>query len=199
MGGEESRWTGEEMLPALFTRGAKGCEPSFREFHRLTEQKLRRVLTRVLGHTTDVDDVLQEVYVKAWLSVDQFTSVRGTVMAWLSTIARNLAIDSLRRRGAQPVCVTASFEPDALPYEHFASDVRSGEDIIHYGRAAATLRVCVDSLPAVRRQVVTLAFYADMTHGEVADRMKMPLGTVKSTVRRSLEGMRIQMGEFRAA
>jgi RNA polymerase sigma factor (sigma-70 family) len=130
---------------------------------------------RTVGHD-DATELAQDVFVAAWRSQQSYDPARGGLGGWLMAIARNKAIDHLRKQGRRPQ-IDASADPEASGAE--ADDV---EMIANRMLLAEALT----ELAPRARQVVELAFWHDMTHEQIASKTHLPLGTVKSDVRRSL-------------
>ena len=124
-------------------------------------------------------DVTQEVFLSAWRARDRFDPSKGTLAGWLIGIAKNRIIDNVR---AQKRHSDRRADDDGAEIA-VASDV---DDIGDRMLVAEALR----SLPERPRQVLTLAFFEDLTHPQIAERTKLPLGTVKSDIRRGLARIR---------
>jgi RNA polymerase sigma-70 factor (ECF subfamily) len=130
----------------------------------------------------DAEDLVQQVFLAAWKGRHQFDPSKGSVGAWLSGITRFKAIDHLRASGRRP----------STPTEHVGEleQVPSGSDQVVDRLVLAS---ALERLPAVRRHVVELGFFYDLTHIEIAERLDMPLGTVKSHMRRGLEALQQEL------
>jgi RNA polymerase sigma factor (sigma-70 family) len=135
---------------------------------------------RQLPSDADAEDVTQQTFLAAWGQRASFDPERGALPAWLLGIARFKVIDRLRaiaRQNAVAAQVALQPEPPADPAED------------ELARRLLVLDA-LERLPAERRAVLELAFYADLTHRTIAERLDLPLGTVKSHVRRGLEQLR---------
>jgi RNA polymerase sigma-70 factor (ECF subfamily) len=133
--------------------------------------------------------VLQETYVSIWNNAISYQPALAAPMTWMTTIARNKAFDALRRHDAtveidaedftqEVVQALESSEPDPLAALELSSE-------------AEALAHCLRRLEALHRQAIALAYYHDLSHSEVAARMTLPIGTVKSWIRRGLERLRM--------
>ena len=131
---------------------------------------------RTVGHD-DATELAQEVFVAAWRSQRSYDPNRGGLGGWLMAIARNKAIDHLRRQGRQPLIDNDGNGADV-------AGVRS--DDIEMMANRMLLAEALGELAPRARQVVELAFLHDLTHEQIAAKTHLPLGTVKSDVRRSL-------------
>lgn len=127
-----------------------------------------------------------------WRSAAGFDAARAQPMTWLTSIARNGAIDSLRRAKARPVTVSryvgggdeAGDDIDLLA--RIADDAAGPLALLERAADARNVRHCVGKLSAEQQQCVALAYYQGMSHSEVAEHLAQPLGSVKSWVRRAL-------------
>ncbi len=130
----------------------------------------------------DAEDLSQQVFLDAWRSRERFDSSKGSLGAWLAGITRFKAIDHWRAAGRRPSIPSA----DAGLYEAVEHDVDRVVDHLVVTKA-------LTKLPAGRREVVELGFYNDLTHTEIAEKLGMPLGTVKSHMRRGLESLQREL------
>jgi RNA polymerase sigma-70 factor (ECF subfamily) len=137
------------------------------------------VALRVLGDTTVAEDVLQEVFLQLWRRPQAFDAERGRLAPWLAVIARNRAIDLVRKRPKQE-------DIDELP-------ISSGvdlEDLSARRLAVEKVRGVLASLPQEQRKALEMAFFEGMTHTEIARKTGDPLGTVKTRIRSALLAVR---------
>jgi RNA polymerase sigma-70 factor (ECF subfamily) len=137
------------------------------------------VALRVLGDTGAAEDILQEVFLQLWRSPDMFDASRGSLPGWLAVIARNRAIDSLRKRRPETDIseVVVSVEPDL-----------AGK--AEWSRAADKIRGALGAMPAPQRSALEMAFFEGLTHTEIAEKTGEPLGTVKTRIRAGLMMLR---------
>lgn len=181
-------------LAALLSRSALGERAAFRELYQRTSAHLYAVLLRIQRDRDLAADLLQEVYLSAWKAAGSFDAQQSQPLTWLTHIARNKAIDSLRRAQAQPrlESTRAADEDDDSPSleEQTADPAPGPEHLLQLAADARSLGVCMQGLSAPQRQSIALAFYDGLSHAEVAARMREPLGTVKSWVRRALATLR---------
>jgi RNA polymerase sigma-70 factor (ECF subfamily) len=139
---------------------------------------------RTVGHH-DAVDVAQEVFVAAWRSQRSYDPERGGLGGWLMSIARNKAVDHLRRQGRRPAVGGDSADLESTLVR--ADDVELVADRMVLAEALSEL----ETRP---RQVVEMAFLQDLTHEQIAEQTKLPLGTVKSDIRRSLPRLQRALG-----
>jgi RNA polymerase sigma-70 factor (ECF subfamily) len=137
------------------------------------------VALRVLADTGAAEDVLQEVFMQLWRNPGAFDASRGNLAPWLAVIARNRAIDALRRRQPETDIedVVVSVEPD------MAGDAERS-------RAMEKVRSALGSMPAPQRGALEMAYFEGLTHSEIAEKTGEPLGTVKTRIRAGLMALR---------
>jgi RNA polymerase sigma-70 factor (ECF subfamily) len=181
-----------EALPCLPDLGAlvrsmsEGHQDALARLYDETSSMVNGLLLRILAHQQDAEEVLLDVYMKAWKYASSYSEKRGSVQAWLLIMARNAAIDRIRQRRAQPA--TLFFEAEIFP-EPVSSDATPEEVSVEQERRLRVQRV-LNELPAEQREVVVLSFFGGLTHAELAERLGEPLGTVKSRVRMGLAKLR---------
>ena len=137
------------------------------------------VALRVLGDTMAAEDVLQEVFLQLWRRPGSFDSGRGRLAPWLAVIARNRAIDLLRKRPAE----------DDIDIQPISTGINL-EDAAAQRMAIEKVRTVLAGLPAEQRRTLEMAFFEGMTHTEIAAKTGDPLGTVKTRIRSALLAVR---------
>lgn len=161
---------------------ASGDRMAFAALYHRTSGKLFGVCLQMLRDRDAAEDALQETYASIWRRADTFDSSRAAAMTWLITLARNQCIDRLRRRSESPLddATAASLvDPDLQPPEQSeASEERR------------RLERCLGTLADQQKQAVRAAFFSGATYNQLADRMGVPLATMKSWIRRSLIRLR---------
>ena len=151
------------------------------------------LLLRILRDHATAEDLLQEVFLRAWQQADLFDETRGTMRCWLYSMAHNLALNELRRRGRRPQL----HEPAASDADDgdkaFAALVDPGTDPADdacYALRNAQIAAVLAQLPPPQRELLTL-YAAGFSQSEIAARLGEPLGTIKSRMRRSLAHLRV--------
>jgi RNA polymerase sigma-70 factor (ECF subfamily) len=173
-------------LAELVRRMAQGHQDALAELYDGTSAMVNGLLLRILAHPQDAEEVLLDVYMKAWKYAASYTEKRGSVQSWLLIMARNAAIDRIRQRNAQPN--TLALEQDGLA-EPAANEATPEQSSVLRERRRRVLAV-MRELPPDQRQAVELAFFAGLTHAELAARLGEPLGTIKSRIRMGLARLR---------
>lgn len=161
-------------------------QSAFRDVYVLTSAKLFGICLRVCGDRSAAEDVLNEVYMIVWKRAGAYEPCLGNPVSWLATIARNRAIDwrrSQTRRGTVPL----EAAPDIIDPKADAETVML--------LAETTLRVlsCLDELESRQRDAIRSAFYHGFTYAELAERERVPIGTMKSWIQRGLYQMRLTL------
>ncbi|MBY0521505.1 MAG: sigma-70 family RNA polymerase sigma factor [Sphingomonas sp.] len=149
------------------------------ELYSLTSAKLFGICLRICGERQAAEDVLQEVYLTIWKRSGGYEPGRSSPITWLATIARNRAIDWRRAQGVRR---TTPIE-DAPP---IADEALSAPDAMILDEDNARLHLCLDALEERQRQAIRTAFFEGVTYAELAERQSVPVGTMKSWVRRGL-------------
>ena len=184
-------WTQRSRdLAHWLSRCALGDRTAFKQLYEASSGHLYAVILRIQRDRSLAEDLLQEVFVNAWKSAGSFDAQRAQPLTWLTHIARNKAIDSLRRAQSQPRLESIhpldddDNRPDAD--QRMVDDAPGPAALLERASDARQLGHCMDGLTAQQRQSVALAFFDGLSHAEVADQLRQPLGTVKSWVRRAL-------------
>jgi RNA polymerase sigma factor (sigma-70 family) len=183
-------WTERSRdLARLLGRAGIGDKAAFATLYERTSAHLFGVVLRINRDRAQAEDVLQEVYINIWRAASGFDAAQSQPLTWLTSIARNRAIDSLRRQQAQPQLQSATAagdDEDEDVYEQTSDEAPGPLELLSRASEARALGACMESLGAQQRQSVALAFYDGLSHAEVAEQLRQPLGTVKSWVRRGL-------------
>jgi RNA polymerase sigma factor (sigma-70 family) len=175
-------------LSQLLARAGVGDRAAFATLYDRTSSHLFAVVLRICRDRAQAEDILQEVYVNVWRAASGFDAAQSQPLTWLTSIARNRAIDSLRRGQTQPQLQSGhgAGDEDSDVYDTTADDRPGPLELLSRASDARALSSCLDDLTPPQRQSVALAFYDGLSHAEVAETMGQPLGTVKSWVRRAL-------------
>ncbi len=174
-----------EQVQTLLSRIALRDAAALQSLYGLVASRLMAVAWRVVQDHALAEDVLQEVFLTVWNQSARRAPGQSLTLAWLCVVTRNRAIDLLRKKKPE----TSLHWQDESGNEHF-HDVQdeTGSPMEHLLEHEEGLRLghCLGSLEGEPRQAVLLAFYEGLTHPQIAERMRRPLGTVKAWTRRSL-------------
>jgi RNA polymerase sigma-70 factor (ECF subfamily) len=166
---------GQDHVGPLLVAVAGGNRAAFRQLYDLTAPAIYASLKRLLQHPHLADEALQDAYVSVWQKAHSYDPRLGAGMAWLRTIARHRAIDQLRSQRRQ-----------ARARDELAAEPEPPQGAAdHHGLGWALWRA-IDELPTQQRLVLLLIYVRGYTHSEISEQLEVPLGTVKTWVRRAL-------------
>ncbi len=180
-------------LSQLLARAGLGDRSAFASLYERSSSHLFAVVLRIQRDRAQAEDLLQEIYVSVWKAAASFDAARSQPLTWLTHIARNRAIDSLRRAKTQPHTESLSVADDddrPDPQDALASAEPGPLDLLGQASDKRQLSQCMEHLSPPQRQSVALAFFDGLSHAEVAEQLREPLGTVKSWVRRALQTLK---------
>ena len=175
-------------LIALLDRVALADEKALRELYELTASKLYGVAVRVVTNREWAEDVLQEAFINIWRIAGDYKSTLSPPMAWMALVVRSRGLDFLRRRASERA--DRMQELDDVISDTVAGDSPNPMDTAQASEQAMALHNCLSRLDNKHREVVSLAYLRDLSHSELAEQLKLPLGTVKTWIRRGLEQLR---------
>jgi len=175
-------------LAALMARVALGDQAAFAELYAQTSSHLYGVAVRILKDGALAEEILQEAFVSVWHHAGSYEAARSQPSTWLAAVIRNRCLDLMRRRELDTVTMTTD-DDDGREFDLPSGDPTPVEMLLA-GADAQAVRDCVDALDAGPKQAIALAFYQGLSHAELADHLRQPLGTVKSWVRRALERLK---------
>jgi RNA polymerase sigma-70 factor, ECF subfamily len=174
-------------LAELMRRVATRDETAFAALYKQTSAKLYGVIARILSRADAAAEALQETYVRIWEKAGDFDPAKGSPLAWMATIARNRALDEVRRvRPGSLEDLPEGFEPAADEVDPLAAREQS--------EAFAALVKCLRALDDEKRAAVLLAYYRGMSREALAKRFGRPVPTIKTWLHRSLAQLRDCLG-----
>ena len=179
---------GAERLAALLQAVAIGERQALRGLYDLTATKLFGLALRITGRRDWAEDVVQESFVSIWHHAGDYRPHLAAPMTWMTAIVRNRALDCLRRASAARVGQTVELDEDLGEWQ--ADDTAGPAELADASQQARALNRCLQRLEQPQRQAIMLAYLQDLSHAELAARLRAPLGTVKSWIRRGLERLR---------
>lgn len=173
-----------EALRDAMIRLADGDQSALEEIYSATRVKLFGICLRILGDQKEAEDALQDVYINLWQRADRYDPDRASPIAWLAAFARNRAIDRLRtgkvRSGAVPV-------EEAAP---LADETPLADALLVDAEQAAQIHKCLGALDERTQGHIRAAFFEGRTYAQLAEAADVPLGTMKSWIRRGLMRLR---------
>lgn len=183
--------TADRELAALLARLRQRETRALDQLYAATVDRLYALACKVAGDPRDAEEVVADVYQYAWEHADQFDAQRGAVLAWLSMLTWSRAADRRRRR--KPEVDIESVHPkhgaDAYTRCEEDQDVADMEAFVDGHR----VRLALGQVRADQRRLILMAFFEGASHGDIAERTGMPLGTVKSHIRRGMESLRTEL------
>ncbi|MEO9135753.1 MAG: sigma-70 family RNA polymerase sigma factor [Casimicrobiaceae bacterium] len=177
------------QLAELLARVALGDQRAFANLYRQASAHLYGIAVRIVRDGAIAEEILQEAFVRVWHHAATYDAAKSQPITWLTSIVRNRCLDHLRRREVDTVTL-ANHEDNDAPAWDPPSDTPTPIELLLAGADARSVRECVDTLDAGPKQAIALAFFHGLSHGELAEHLREPLGTVKSWVRRGLEKLR---------
>jgi RNA polymerase sigma factor (sigma-70 family) len=173
-----------EELNRLLIQTGRNDQKAFAEMYKRTSSKLFGVCLRMLRDRGEAEEVLQETYTTVWRRAAGFDPTKASAITWLITLSRNKAIDRLRQHREELLDDPSKLEQTVDDQPTPAAGAETSQE---YGR----LNTCLDALEPQQRDSVREAFFTGATYNELATRSQVPLGTMKSWIRRSLMQLRI--------
>jgi RNA polymerase sigma-70 factor, ECF subfamily len=184
-------------LAQALSRVALGDRKALATLYNTASAQLLGVILRIQRDRALAEDVLQDIFVSIWRNAHGYDAARSQPMTWLTSIARNRAIDSLRRRKTEVSTVSAHLgddDDDSNLVDAMPSEDSSPMELMEQAAQARAVTHCIGALSAEQQQCVALAYYQGLSHSEVAQHLQQPLGTVKSWVRRALMALKDCLG-----
>lgn len=180
-----------DRLEAAMARLAGGDRSALEEIYRSTSAKLFGICLRILKDEKEAEDALQDVYISLWRRADRYDAERASPISWLATFARNRAVDRLR---------VGKVRQGSVPAEHaapIADEAPLAENLLIDAERDARIHHCLDRLDEKPRSAIRSAFFEGRTYAQIAEADGIPLGTMKSWVRRGLQKLKacLERGE----
>ena len=174
---------------SLIARMTSGSEDALADLYDLTNRLVFSLALRILHDRGAAEEVTMDVFLQAWKQASSFNASRGTPLAWLMTMARTRSIDKLRSMGR------SRYESEELDErEPLREPSDSPEESAFLGERRAIVRAALEELSDDQRVLIEAAYFEGLTHTEIAERFKLPLGTVKTRVRSGMIILRHRFG-----
>jgi RNA polymerase sigma-70 factor, ECF subfamily len=169
---------------ALIDRIVEGDQSALGELYDAHSRLLFGLILRIVRDRSEAEEVLQEVFVQAWTRASTYHAALGSPVAWLVGIARNRSIDRVRARAVRGrLAESTARPPDVAPHMVDGSFEAGQLDV----------QRALDALPAEERELIEQSFFYGFTHAELAERYGLPLGTVKTRIRRGMIALRSRL------
>jgi RNA polymerase sigma-70 factor (ECF subfamily) len=186
--GTASAADGRNHLSLLIARTGEGDDAAFSELYALTSRKMRKTARAVCVRGAELEDILQDAYLKIWRNAPNFNPDRSSPISWMAVIVRNTAIDALRLKMLPTTDLDlALLVPEPVPDGDF-----------DYDRARPIAASAIRQLPDDRQALLSLAYIDGESRQSLSDRFGVPVGTIKTWLRRTLETVRTDCAAFEA-
>jgi RNA polymerase sigma-70 factor (ECF subfamily) len=179
---QDAAAAGRNELSALLERVGAGDHRAFSALYDRTAAKLYGICLRLLGSEAEAQDVMQEAYVTVWRKADRYDPSKASPITWLAVLARNKAIDRLRRSSISTEDLSAAADVEDESPSAFKIVARADDEL--------RLRKCMEELDSRAGSLIRAAFLDGASYPELAERDNVPLGTMKSWIRRGLRQLR---------
>jgi len=175
-------------LADLMTRCATGDKAAFDEMYGLTVTRVFGTVLRVLRSPDHAQEVTQEIYIEVWKQAPRYTADRGSVAAWMTTMAHRRAVDRVRSASSEVARDLRYAQLDADPEnDQVWESVAQKHDV-------ERVRVALATLTKYQREAIQLAYYEGLTQSQIAKKLNLPLGTVKTRIRDGLRRLGQALG-----
>ncbi len=181
----------KQRLEDLVGACARGDQDALAALYDQTSSLVYGVALRMLGIPADAEEITIDVYNQVWRSAAGFSTTRGSVTTWLAVLARSRSIDRIRARKTRQ-----QQEEPISEHTDFSSRGMDPETATASGQRSHRVRAAMSGLPAEHRRAVELAFFSGLSHSELAERLGLPLGTVKTRIRWSMMKLRESLAEY---
>jgi RNA polymerase sigma-70 factor (ECF subfamily) len=177
----------DASLSSLLARAAKSDQLAFAGFYDATVGYAQALARRMVG-AADIEDVLADAYLQVWRKAGSFDAQRGSPVTWLLLLVRSRSLDLLRKPREEQL-------DEDLP--DMAAEDAGPPDLLETTQGSAALHAALAQLGAKERWALSLAYYRDLSHAEIAAQTGMPLGTVKSLINRAQQKLRALLHEYK--
>lgn len=183
----------ESVWRRLVSRMAEGQQAALSDLYDQSSRVLYALALRVVRRAEDADEVIHDVYSRAWKNARSYDPARGSVLSWLALLTRSIAIDRLRSSARH---LRSAHSLDDAPEPQFVAP--SQEDAVFSSQRRVRIRSALRDLPAKQGELIESAFFDGLSHAELSDRYSLPLGTVKARIRTGLLRLRLALEDLDA-
>jgi RNA polymerase sigma-70 factor (ECF subfamily) len=188
LGASSGRETDAAQLSELMTLCSRGHEKAFAELYDRTSQRIYGIILRVLRSPDHAAEVMQEVYVEVWRQSARYSPDKGSVIAWMTTMAHRRAVDRVRSVSSEVA------RDERYAFHGGNREIDQVWDGVEQRLDVERVRRGMASLTPIQREALTLAYFGGYTQSQVAQLLKLPLGTVKTRIRDGLTGSATRWG-----
>lgn len=176
------------LLELIARRDASGLAELYDRYHRLVFS----IAINVVGRTEDAEEITLDVFNRIWQKAGTYRAEKALVRTWLSRMARNRAIDVLRREEIRPMKHSVSWAQVAYdpPVDHHGPETAAQLEL-----QKERVRAALNALPDIQKEVLALAYFKGYSHTEIASELNLPLGTVKGRIRAGMQALRAFLDE----
>jgi RNA polymerase sigma factor (sigma-70 family) len=184
----------DSQLVHLIEQVSKKDSDALKKLYIATSGKMLGIAMRIIGNREQAEDVLQDAYLKIWRIAEDYRQSLSPPIAWMGIIVRSRALDVLRKNATEKHLHGTDIDQDNMA----TLDDAAGNpmDTALASEQAWALHECLKKIDAKPREVLVQAYFKDLSHGELAAQLSLPLGTVKTWIRRSLEQLRTCLARF---
>jgi len=165
-------------------------EAAFSELYDKVVSRVYALAGRILVNKSDTEEAVCDVFTQIWQQAKSYQPEKGSVIAWCMVITRSRSLDYLRKRKKH----TEKIQEASEFYEELADEQCEPDKVVQMFQENSKVRDILETLSAIQRQLLALSFFRGLTHQEIAETTEIPLGTVKSNIRRALE--KLQSSQF---
>lgn len=187
---EEKLAADHELIRAIAEKDQRVLEALYVRYSKL----LYSLILRIVRSATEAEDILQEVYLQVWHKASTFSSLRGSLYAWLVTLARNRAIDRLRSKSQRQQRLRSP-EEELLSLSDQTTQANPLL-VLEVEEAGKILRSTLRKLTKSQRDILELAYYEGFSQSEIAEKLGTPLGTVKTRMRKAMMTLRDSLVKY---
>jgi RNA polymerase sigma-70 factor (ECF subfamily) len=173
---------------SLATKVAEGSSAALEVLYDRYSRIVLSFATRMLGDRQSGEELLQEVFLRAWQQAHNYSASRGSFATWLLSITHNMSIDEIRKRRRRPQ--RAESADPVLMLTNVTDQSRSVEESVELGALRETMAQAIRTLPDAQRRAIELAYYRGLTQREIAEELDEPLGTIKTRMRLGMRKLR---------
>ena len=176
------------LIDLIIQKNEDALGELYDRYHRL----IYSIALNVVGRPEDAEEITLDVFTRVWSKATTFRSERAKVTTWLTRMARNRAIDLLRREGVRPMKHSVSW---AQVSPEPAADIDRPEAAADLAMQKERVRAAITTLPDAQKEVLALAYFKGYSHSEIARELDIPLGTAKARIRSGMMKLRTLLGD----